>query len=57
MAICAIENNKTRKEDRKQGMGTHYFMICKGLTKKVTFEKTPKESEAVRHVVIWGESM
>lgn len=39
------------------GIDTHYFTICKGLTKKVTFEKTPKESEAVRHVVIWEESM
>lgn len=26
------------------------FMICRGLTKKVTFEKKPKESEGVRHV-------
>lgn len=39
------------------GIDTHYFTICKGLTKKVTFEKTPKESEAVRHVVIWEESI
>lgn len=55
--LYGIENSEARKRRWRVGGGQKNYMVCKSFTNKVTFEKTPKESERMGHVAIWGKNI